>query len=199
MLNLLDGVTTGSIHDWDDLTLPELMADVTLTPGDCTYGTDYEQVTFYDEREEKIWDFDEQGHADDGRLFCQWYFHRIVRAAIEQLGYTPDFSHIADHYLFWHLLSLNAHFTDQPFASSLPDWTVSKFFEQIEHLFAVRVVVDNNAKTIALVPLTPPTTKSKPSTKNKPSTGSVHRIWQTCKKRTTVSGISTRWSAPAAF
>ena len=153
LLNLLDGVTTDSIHDWDDLTLPELMADVTLTPGDYTYGTDYEQVTFYDEREEKIWDFDEQGHADDGKLFCQWYFHRIVRAVIEQLGYTADFSHLADHYLFWHLLSLNAHFTDQPFATSLPDWTVSKFFEQIEHLFAVRVVVDNNAKTIAFVPL----------------------------------------------
>lgn len=150
-LQLLDGIS--SIADWNTVTLPELMAEVTLTPGDYTYGTDYEQVTFYDEREEKVWDFDEQGHADDGRLFCQWYFHRIVRAVIEQLGYAADFSHLTDHYLFWHLLSLNAHFTDQPFATSLPDWTVSKFFEQIEHLFAVRVVVDNNAKTIALVPL----------------------------------------------
>ena len=153
VLSLLDGITE-NITSWDDLTLPELMADVTLTPGDYTYGTDYEQVTFYDEREEKIWDFDEQGHADDGKLFCQWYFHRIVRTVIEQLGYAADFSHLADHYLFWHLLSLNAHFTDQPFATSLPDWTISKFFEQIGHLFAVRVVVDNNAKTIALKSLT---------------------------------------------
>ena len=151
LLQLLDDIP--SIADWNTVTLPELMADVTLAPGDYTCGTDYEQVTFYDEREEKVWDLDEQGHADDGRLFCQWYFHCIVRAVIEQLGYTADFSHLTDHYLFWHLLSLNAHFTDQPFATSLPDWTDSKFFEQIEHLFAVRVVVDNNAKTIALVPL----------------------------------------------
>lgn len=73
----------------------------------------------------------------------------IIDKVMEALGYTSS-NQIAEHQIYKNAYIVHSQDTLQ-FAKMLPNWTVEKFFEEIEKLFDCTVVVDNNTMSAQIL------------------------------------------------
>lgn len=80
----------------------------------------------------------------------QPYLCAIIRKIIVALGYTLESNVLAEDYYFSRLYIVNGYDTTK-FAKTLPNWTVTEFFNQLEALFDVTVVVNNKNKTVKIL------------------------------------------------
>ncbi len=157
-------VAEGVSAEWEDIRLADLALTAVMLPVPPS-------VTLYDERTQQTipsqdeYDLMTAEEQQNTRPSRQVYIRSLIRAVAAALGYAIDDSALQDGYLYSHLLCLNPVYDSVPsglgptvryydLSPALPDWTVKHFFEQVERLFACRVVTDERNATLALVPLT---------------------------------------------
>lgn len=81
---------------------------------------------------------------------AQPYFCFIVSQVVKAIGYTLSYNCIANHPVFKNAYMVNG-IQSYEFAKMLPDWTVTEFMEEIEHLFDCCFVVDEYTKNVKLL------------------------------------------------
>lgn len=101
-----------------------------------------------------VWGFsDEEFHPNPYKnIKCvQPYLIYVIRKIVEYFGYKFDSSYLDDSFLSNVYICSAAQ--TLKIAYSLPHWTVSDFFDEIERFFLVVTVVDEINKTLSLIPL----------------------------------------------
>lgn len=80
----------------------------------------------------------------------QPFFCFIIEKVMTTLGYSLLENAIAEHHIYKNAYIVHAQDTLE-FAKMLPDWTVEKFFSEIENLFDCSIIVDNNNMSAKIV------------------------------------------------
>lgn len=132
-------------QEWENTLLCDL--DFGSVTPDC-------MVPFYDSRTGQAV---AEGHGE-------FLLRSVAVYAARAMGYTLDDSRLDNSYMWHHLLVCNpvtphnetvggATVEVWPLRDAMPEWTVGKFFGDIESLLAVRVLVDAETAAIRMVPL----------------------------------------------
>ena len=79
----------------------------------------------------------------------QPYLCAIIKKIFQSIGYNLN-SVLESHPIYKFAYIVHAH-DSLEFAKMLPDWTVIKFFEEIENIFDCTVIVDNNTMEARIV------------------------------------------------
>lgn len=80
----------------------------------------------------------------------QPFFCFIIKKVIQTLGYTLTLNEIESHTFYKIAYIVHAQDTLN-FAKMLPNWTVEKFFSEIESLFDCTLLVDNHTMTASII------------------------------------------------
>ncbi|GHT26154.1 hypothetical protein AGMMS4957_21630 [Bacteroidia bacterium] len=146
-----------------DKKLNEL--DLGVVDSTNPYGAAFNYMPFYSENHEKvinrgicyIWDYksypDNQFPPSAGvthfTQIAQPYLYFIIDKIINAIGYTVTTNFIQTS-LYKSLYIVNGINT-RSCNKMLPDWTVSEFFEEIEKMFNVAVLIDESVKEVSIL------------------------------------------------
>ncbi|MDR1339015.1 MAG: hypothetical protein LBK58_03045 [Prevotellaceae bacterium] len=122
-------------------------------------GGDYEYIPLYSANEDRV--FNEYGlmQSNDGAIFltgtagsgiiAQPYLYVIINRILQNLGYSIN-TNVFENSKLRFLYLVNGKRTNI-INKMLPDWTIGEFFEELEKLFNIAFLIEEQKRTVNIV------------------------------------------------